>query len=360
MRKQYKHLYSFTTDKTKTSSNKKDKATVRKTKNSAKAGKQLPLTTNSLRGVAFGASTSRGRSYLPPALRKRINHAENQLANKAIIENIKEPIENIASQSLRNDESETDETAIAAIANLLTENVETNEQPEESISVVKMTGNNKTMVTPHTRDAPKFSARRPEELRRFLRQMEDLWKDAGIDDDQTKKVSLGKYADGDSEEEWAAFAAYEEGHTWAEFKEELYKNYPEAAEAERGTPQRLRQVCNETREISLGDMLALFAFRRKFMTEAKKLAVAPAAMSNREMVELFTRQLSKQMRSLVLQHLANRASQPEIKAEVPEPRGEGTTAKSIKVLRRPEDHYDLEEVCEAAVSVSENQQGIFQ
>jgi hypothetical protein len=36
----------------------------------------------------------------------------------------------------------------------------------------------KTMISPAARDAPKFSSNRPQELRRFLRLMEDLWKEA--------------------------------------------------------------------------------------------------------------------------------------------------------------------------------------
>jgi len=43
------------------------------------------------------------------------------------------------------------------------------------------------MIAPGARDAPKFSSRKPQELRRFVRQMEDLWKDAGITEDEEKK-----------------------------------------------------------------------------------------------------------------------------------------------------------------------------
>ncbi|KAF8806711.1 hypothetical protein BYT27DRAFT_7102176, partial [Phlegmacium glaucopus] len=144
----------------------------------------------------------------------------------------------------------------------------------------------KTMVAPGTRDAPKFSSKKPQELRRFLRQMEDLWKEAGIVDDEDKKTSIGKYADQESEEEWTALETHEQGHSWEEFKKELVENYPESAAAERGTPARIRQLCAETRNIRLGDLQALYAFRRAFMSEAKKLLKAPAAMANRELVEL--------------------------------------------------------------------------
>src|SRR5271154_3116729 len=133
----------------------------------------------------------------------------------------------------------------------------------------------KAMIAPSARDAPKFSSRRPQELRRFVRWMEDLWKDAGITDDEEKKESLGKYADLDSEEEWKALENYPKGNSWEDFKKELIENYSEAAEAERGTPAKIKQICRDTRDISLGDLAALYAFRRQFMTEAKKLSQAP-------------------------------------------------------------------------------------
>jgi len=126
-----------------------------------------------------------------------------------------------------------------------TQEQETKTQPEEPSFVVEMTNTTKNIVAPGTRDAPKFSARRPEELRRFLRQMEDLWNAADIKDDKIKKESVGKYADYECEEEWAAFDTYCDPHTWEDFKEELFANYPEAGAAERGTPQRIKELCED-------------------------------------------------------------------------------------------------------------------
>ena len=90
----------------------------------------------------------------------------------------------------------------------------------------------KSMVTPGNRDVPKFSSRKPYELWRFVRMMEDLWQEANITEDEEKKESIGKYADQESEEEWKALDTYEKGYSWGEFKEELISNYPEAAAAE--------------------------------------------------------------------------------------------------------------------------------
>ena len=230
--------------------------------------------------------------------------------------------------------------------------VETNSQTRRDLPF-KMAGS-KTMVAPGARDAPKFSSKKPQELRRFVRLMEDLWKEAGIVNDEEKKSSIGKYADQESEEEWAALETYGYENTWEEFKEELIENYPEAAEAERGTPARIRLLCSETRHIRLGDLPALYAFRRAFMAEAKKLIKPPAAMANRELVELFIGCLSEPLVAAVLQFLGNNlpSNKPKMKATgVPE------TEKST--VRRPEDKYDLEDVCKAAIQVSESSQGMF-
>ena len=98
---------------------------------------------------------------------------------------------------------------------------------------------------------------------------------------------MGKYADQESEEDWRGLDAFAKGISWEEFKEELIVNYPEAAEAERGTPARIRQLCRDTKGIKLGDLAVLYAFRRAFIAEAKKLSRDPPAMANRELVELF-------------------------------------------------------------------------
>ncbi len=128
------------------------------------------------------------------------------------------------------------------------------DQTKKSIFVTE-----KRMVAPGSRDAPRFKSTRPEELRRFIRLMEDLWTDCGVTGDQAKKIMIGKYADQDSEEEWRAFETFEGTHSWDEFKEELLENYPEAAAAERGTPARIRQICSEATKagkLVLGDMVS--------------------------------------------------------------------------------------------------------
>jgi hypothetical protein len=252
------------------------------------------------------------------ALQKKIRHAEQQLANSA-------------TSSMAPSTSQTTESIPSKMEN-------------------------KKMIAPGSRDAPKFSSASPEGLRRFIRLMEDLWEQAGVVNDDAKKSMIGKYADEDCEEEWTAFTTYGKGHSWEKFKKELIENYPEAAAAERGTPARIRQLCMETAKVSLGDMPSLYTFRRAFMAEARKLLKPPAAMANRELVELFIGCLTDAFASAVLQFLGHKMN---VKGDSSSSGKEVDMVTDGPSARRPEDRYDLTDVCKAAIQVSENSQGMF-
>jgi hypothetical protein len=188
----------------------------------------------------------------------------------------------------------------------------------------------KSLIVPGSMDAPKFQSAKPRELRRFIRQLEDLWKEAGITEDKDKKESLGKYADQESEEEWSALETYNEGYTWGEFEKELLENYPEASAAERGTPARIWQIVRDADNIEPGDTIKLYSYRRAFLAEASKLSKPPVVMSNQELVELFMRGLSMSMGRAVLQYLGGSAKMKaldkgkEREDEVLEETGRGT------------------------------------
>ena len=126
-----------------------------------------------------------------------------------------------------------------------------------------------------------------------------------MESDSEKKESIGKYADQESKEEWRALEAFNEGYTWDEFKKELLDNYPEASAAERGTPARIRQIIQEADNVKLGDTVELYSYWWAFLAEANKLMKPPAAMSNRELVELFMGGLSLTMGQADLQFLGD-------------------------------------------------------
>ena len=171
-----------------------------------------------------------------------------------------------------------------------------------------------------------------------------------MESDSEEKESIEKYADQESKEEWGALKAFNEGHTWNEFKKELLDNYPEASVAERGMPARIWQIVWEADNVELGDTVKLYSYWQAFLAEANKLMKPPVVMSNRELVELFMGGLSSTMGQAVLQFLGGSAKKKVAKKE---------KEAKVKDLRRPKDWHDLDEVCQAAGEVSENAQGML-
>ena len=293
-----------------------------------KTGKETPLESD--RGLFSRTASKIPKLVQNRDLNQRIAEAEQQIR---VVENQSQILD--------------DELAVELELrrNILSEE----EDSQTDGNCIKMV-EKKPMILPGNRDAPKFSASKPKELRRFIRQLEDLWKEAGIEDDESKKESLGKYADQESEEEWKALDTYAKGHTWDDFKKEILENYPEASAAERGTPARIRQIVRDAEGIEMGDTTKLYAYRRAFLSEANKLKKPPAVMSNRELVELFMGGLSLTLGQAVLQYLGGTKGSR---------RREKEKEKDSEAERRPEDRYDLEEVCRAAGEVSENAQGML-
>jgi hypothetical protein len=317
----------------------------------AKSGSKPRITSNSQRaGAEPGLSNTQKpkKSVITDADRqKKIREVEHQLA--------KATLSSETAERQRQFREAEEQLVKAVVTTSSSSQKPARLQTNRTISLKMMNDSARKMVAPGSKDAPRFKSSNPEGLRRFIRLMEDLWDAAGVTDDETKKQTIGKYADQDSEEEWSAFKTYDVGHSWMEFKDELIENYPEAAAAERGTPARIKQICAETSKIRLGDMPALYSFRRAFLAEAKKLLKEPAAMANRELVELFVGCLSDTLASAVFQFLG---SSTMSKVDDAGKAKEGEAPKKSE-SRRPEDKYDLEDVCKAAIQVSENSQGMF-
>jgi len=145
----------------------------------------------------------------------------------------------------------------------------------------------KTMPLPGSRGAPFFDKSKPIELLRFIDQMEDLFEEYGICNDQDKKKKLGKYADQQTEFEWKAFREFEDGIDFAEFKKALIDDYPEAQMARKGTLTALKNVCRENSRLLEGNYAQLKTLIRSFRAQQKLLPVPPVLVSNRELVYMF-------------------------------------------------------------------------
>lgn len=206
-----------------------------------------------------------------------------------------------------------------------------------------MTTPTKSMPRPFANGAPSFTYEDPTNLKRFLARMEDNYAEAGIVDDDTKKKTLGKYADQRTEEEWAALATYDSG-SWTAFKKEIVNNYPEAKHAEEGSISRLNRICRAHEDIGPRDTDDLASLKRQFLTEAKKLLKPPACISNRELVEKFLGCLSNDFEDRVLSRLALEDSKPVAAA---------AAGAAVPPPRRGDDKYGYEDVIDMALRTAE-------
>jgi hypothetical protein len=207
---------------------------------------------------------------------------------------------------------------------------------EEEIRTVKMT----KMPDPYARDAPKFHHDRPEELNRFIKRVEELFKTHDVKEDKDKIRYLGSYADPKTENEWEGMHSYAEG-TFADFKKEIIESYPEASNQTRGSIKELKRIRDQHSGITPWDISRLAAFKRAFIAEVKKLQKPPALLSNHESVEYFMKPLTDSYRKMI----ENKLDLAEMVSE-----------KEVDKERRPEDRFSLERVMEVAWNIATGSQ----
>ncbi|KAK0476923.1 hypothetical protein EDD18DRAFT_1365874 [Armillaria luteobubalina] len=188
---------------------------------------------------------------------------------------------------------------------------------------------------PTSRDAPRFNEDEPENLRRFFNEIDDLFDDFNIVDDRERKRKIVRYADARSEDEWKMLDEYSDGSSYSDFKKAILANYPEAFDAETGTLSRLNRIVNEVANIEASERDIYLKFKRRFLTESKKLMMPPAIVTNRELVERFLSRLEYHFRETIVARLSIKHGMKL------------TTTAAVEILRR-EDLYPLAEVIEEA------------
>jgi len=205
----------------------------------------------------------------------------------------------------------------------------------------------KTMPLPASRGAPFFDKSKPIELLQFIDQMEDLFEEYGIRNDQDKKKKLGKYTDQQTEFEWKAFKEFEDGVDFAEFKKALIDDYPEAQMARKGTLTALKNVCRENSRLLEGDYAQLKTLIRSFRAQQKLLLVPPILVSNRELVDMFLGCLRESFASQVWSSL-----------NIEQTRDRKQKDKEDTAVRQPEDPYDILDVIDIAETIAGCLRGI--
>lgn len=181
------------------------------------------------------------------------------------------------------------------------------------------------MATPRmpansSRDAPKFDPEKPEELIRFFKLVEDLFKTCQIQDVKEKKDYAGRYTDSQTEREWQGMEHFEKG-TWEEWKKEIISSYPAASSLISGSLRALKEVCAMHRGLTMNDVAEVKSLKRKFNAESKKLVEKSSIISNRELVNMFMNCLDERYQMEISTRLssiqAGRVADPDYRAEDP-------------------------------------------
>ena len=164
----------------------------------------------------------------------------------------------------------------------------------------KMSESRKGMPNRRDNKAPSYDRSRPEELLRYIEDVEKEFLRAGVVVDQDKKDWLRHYADQRSSDEWTVLEAYpSNGGSFADFKEELISHYPEATDSLEGSIARLDKLCAKSKPLTSDNLSAMLEFIRAFKYEGRKL-ISGGCISNREIVAKFLNCLDPELKRTVV------------------------------------------------------------
>ena len=166
----------------------------------------------------------------------------------------------------------------------------------------KMSSESHKKGMPNRRDnkAPSYDKARPEELLRYIEDVEREMERVGVVDDQTQKDWIRHYADQRSSDEWTVLETYPPGTgTYDEFKEELVSHYPEATDSLEGSIVRLDKLCAKSKPLTTENLSAMLEFIRGFKFEGRKL-LDGGCISNREIVAKFLSCLDPELKRTVV------------------------------------------------------------
>jgi hypothetical protein len=137
--------------------------------------------------------------------------------------------------------------------------------------------------------APKFEGNNPRELRRYFDELEYLFTDCTVTDDELKKKYVVRYVDIDTEESWKQTAAFGEATAdYAALKAAILKLYPGADGERIWTIRDLDNLTGEWARIGFRHKDDLGDYHRKFLTITAFLK-AKNRISDNEVKRAFVR-----------------------------------------------------------------------
>ena len=114
------------------------------------------------------------------------------------------------------------------------------------------------------RTAPTFSSDQPRELRRYFQELNNLFTDSQIVDDQMKKSYACRYLDVDSAELWESLLEYQATSTYVQFVEAVYKLYPGSEDERKWSIADMDKLVGEQLRIGIYDANDLGNYYRAF------------------------------------------------------------------------------------------------
>jgi len=152
---------------------------------------------------------------------------------------------------------------------------------------------NRCMPQPGEKNAPEFDVDKPQKLHRFFERMDDWFTIDIIVRDAEKKRRLICYTDVDTEQHWKAMPEFVSG-TYDEFKEAILASYPKAVEVNRGSVEALKKKVRNLGMIDVSEKDLLLSLVRIMTAKVAKLKkLNPPIHTNRELVEIFLKCLTK-------------------------------------------------------------------
>ena len=183
-----------------------------------------------------------------------------------------------------------------------------NPDPEREPRTAAMSSDSRKPM-PNRRDnkAPSYDRTRPEELLRYIEDVEKELLRANINNDQDRKDWLRYYADPRSADEWTVLESYpSEDGSYKDFTEELISHYPEATDSLEGSIARLDKLCARSTPLTNEHLSIVLEFIRSFKFEGRKL-LRGGCISNREIVTKFLNCLDPEFRKTVTWQMSQKS-----------------------------------------------------
>ncbi|KAJ7095592.1 hypothetical protein C8R44DRAFT_890006 [Mycena epipterygia] len=160
----------------------------------------------------------------------------------------------------------------------------------------------------YDQNRPKFDGETASSLKVFLRDCEAVCANGGITDEEKMKERLLDYLDHmDIREQWERLPSFENGKSFANWKKEILRLYPEIEDMDLGSLGRLSEICRRNQVITRAELGKLRRFTSAFTTEAQKLLTGSAQVTNKQLVEWILDVLDEQFASEVEQAMNQHA-----------------------------------------------------